>query len=243
LGLPVEGHTWIDKGNWGYRSFTSQPDLTKAYEQLLLKLRPLVGRGLSAAIYTQTTDVEVEVNGLMTYDRKVIKIPESTAPLARKLYLPPPVVSEILPTAEKAPQQWRYTFQKPADGWQKPEFADGGWKEGPAGFGTATTPNTRVRTEWNSPDIWIRRTFDVKSPPGSLSLRVHHDEDTEVFLNGVKIAALDGFTDTYAEVPLDDAAAKALKAGTNTLAVHTRQTRGGQYIDLGLVEIREAASR
>jgi len=73
LGLPIPGHTWQQKANWGYRKFTTRDALTNAYIGLIDKLRPLVAGGLSAAVYTQTTDVEVEVNGLMTYDRAMIK--------------------------------------------------------------------------------------------------------------------------------------------------------------------------
>jgi hypothetical protein len=73
LGLPMPGHLWWDKRNWGYRTFDDQAKLQTAYEGLIEKLGPLVKQGLAAAIYTQTTDVEGEVNGLMTYDRKVTK--------------------------------------------------------------------------------------------------------------------------------------------------------------------------
>lgn len=75
LGLPLENHTWQEKNNWGYQSFKSKEELTKRYTKLMTDLKPLIRRGLSAAVYTQTTDVEIETNGLMTYDRKVIKIP------------------------------------------------------------------------------------------------------------------------------------------------------------------------
>jgi beta-galactosidase/beta-glucuronidase len=73
LGLPMAGHLWWDKRNWGYRTFEDQAKLQTGYEGLIEKLAPLVRQGLAAAIYTQTTDVEGEVNGLMTYDRKVMK--------------------------------------------------------------------------------------------------------------------------------------------------------------------------
>jgi beta-galactosidase/beta-glucuronidase len=73
LGWPVEGHLWWDKRNWGYKTFTNQAALNAAYQDVVDKLEPLIREGLSAAIYTQTTDVEGEVNGLMTYDRKVVK--------------------------------------------------------------------------------------------------------------------------------------------------------------------------
>src|SRR5262249_46221379 len=63
LGLPMAGHTWQSQANWGYKSFSNQTELTDAYVALMNKLHPLVGGpGLSAAVYTQTTDVEVEVN-------------------------------------------------------------------------------------------------------------------------------------------------------------------------------------
>lgn len=74
LGLPIKGHTWQDEKNWGYKSFERAEDLTQAYRELIQKLRGLKEAGLSAAIYTQTTDVEIEVNGLMTYDRAIIKM-------------------------------------------------------------------------------------------------------------------------------------------------------------------------
>jgi beta-galactosidase/beta-glucuronidase len=75
LGLPVEGHTWQQKNNWGYQSFKNNDDLLKRYEEFVSRIPALIKSGLSAAVYTQTTDVEVETNGLMTYDRKVMKMP------------------------------------------------------------------------------------------------------------------------------------------------------------------------
>lgn len=89
LGLPVEGHTWQDKNNWGYQSFTTPADLLKKYEDFIGRFPALIRRGLSAAIYTQTTDVEIETNGLMTYDREVVKMPEAQLRrIHEKLYDP-----------------------------------------------------------------------------------------------------------------------------------------------------------
>jgi beta-galactosidase/beta-glucuronidase len=87
LGLPMEGHTWLDKNNWGYKTFQDADTLFRTYSGYLEQIVPFINRGLSAAIYTQITDVEVETNGLMTYDRKVIKIPEaSLKTVAQKMY-------------------------------------------------------------------------------------------------------------------------------------------------------------
>jgi hypothetical protein len=89
LGLPLEGHLWWDKKNWGYRSFKTREDLTAGYLDLITKLKPLVAEGLAAAVYTQTTDVEGEVNGLMTYDRALIKMNTEQLQQAHKeLYQP-----------------------------------------------------------------------------------------------------------------------------------------------------------
>ncbi|MEJ7587861.1 MAG: sugar-binding domain-containing protein [Ferruginibacter sp.] len=75
LGLPVEKHNWQEKNNWGYQTFKNRDELFKRYAELMDRIPFLIEKGLSAAVYTQTTDVEVETNGLMTYDRKEIKMP------------------------------------------------------------------------------------------------------------------------------------------------------------------------
>jgi len=75
LGLPVDGHVWQQKDNWGYQSFKTADDLINRYSAFMVKMQDLIRSGLSAAVYTQTTDVEIETNGLMTYDRKIIKVP------------------------------------------------------------------------------------------------------------------------------------------------------------------------
>ena len=74
LGLPVEGHLWQQKKNWGYRTYKDRQSLNDALNDLITKLAPLVKKGVAAAVYTQTSDVEGEVNGLMTYDRDVMKV-------------------------------------------------------------------------------------------------------------------------------------------------------------------------
>jgi len=238
LGLPVKDHLWWNKRNWGYRNFQDVDALATAYEALIARLHPLVGRGLSGAVYTQTTDVEGEVNGLMTYDRAMVKIgTERLAKINARLYLPPPITKTLVPTARDKAIEWRHTTAEPAAGWEKPGFDDSLWPTGKAGFGTKDTPGTTVRTVWNGKDIWARRTFELKAVPDSPQLLIHHDEDAEVYLNGVLAAKATGYTMDYVTLPIRPAAVKALKAGKNTLAVHCKQTRGGQYIDVGLAEV------
>jgi Glycosyl hydrolases family 2, sugar binding domain/Glycosyl hydrolases family 2, TIM barrel domain/Glycosyl hydrolases family 2 len=236
LGLPLEGHTWLPKNNWGYRTFPDTIALRAGYADLLDQLRLLEAQGLAAAVYTQTSDVEVEVNGLLTYDRAIV---EQSAEAA-KLYGPMPTVREVVPTSQDAPQQWRYTTSAPAPDWMQPAFDDASWLQGPGGFGTRETPGGVVRTVWNSADIWMRRTFDLASTAiREPHWNIHHDEDADVYLNGTLVAHLSGYTSGYVLLPFDSAAVAALRTGTNTLAVHVHQTRGGQYADVGIDEVIE----
>jgi Glycosyl hydrolases family 2, sugar binding domain/PA14 domain/Chitobiase/beta-hexosaminidase C-terminal domain/Glycosyl hydrolases family 2/Glycosyl hydrolases family 2, TIM barrel domain len=89
LGLPLTGHLWQAEGNWGYRNFDDIRTYETRYAELIKNLYPLADKGLAAAVYTQTSDCEIEVNGLMTYDREVVKLePARFAPLNRG-FLPP----------------------------------------------------------------------------------------------------------------------------------------------------------
>jgi len=247
LGLGVDGHTWAKK-TWGYRGMASREELTRRYVKLLQKVYELkVNAGLAAAIYTQTSDVETECNGLMTYDREMVKPDlEQVAKANRFDFPPPPIVKVIVPTSQQKAQTWRYTTQKPAAGWEKPGFDDKAWKQGPGGFGTKSTPGAIVRTEWKGTDIWLRRECTIGEPqPGDLALVLHHDEDAEVYINGVLASKTTGYTTDYEELPLTKEGKAALKPGKTLIAVHCKQTRGGQYIDVGIVRLvpREAPKR
>jgi hypothetical protein len=140
------------------------------------------------------------------------------------------------PTAQREPVQWKYTLEKPAGDWFAPDFDDAAWKTGPAGFGSPGTRGSVVRTVWTTKDIWLRRTFDL--PTGGLEgpvLRMHHDDDAEVYLNGKLAVSESGFRTDYQDYPISAEALATLKPGRNTLAVHCRQVFGGQHIDVGLV--------
>ncbi len=238
LGLPTHGHQWVDKA-WGYQKMPDAAALNRRYLALWKKVAALKDKpGLSAAVYTQITDVETESNGLMTYDRKVIKIDSdrSYAALVRGQFSLSPV-KEIVPTSLVKPVLWRYTTKKPADDWCKPAFDATTWKEGPAGFGSPNMPNGKVRTLWLTDNIWIRR--EVEIPAVKLhhpTFRIYHDEDADVYVNGVLALKVLGFNCDYEDESFTPAGAAALKPGKNVIAVHVHQTVGGQYIDLGIVD-------
>jgi hypothetical protein len=238
LGLPLDGHTWVDKGNWGYRSYATLDEMNAAYRDLIAQLRIHQGDGLAAAIYTQTTDCEIEVNGVMTYDRAVVKLSPDSVAANRTLYMRPPIVAHIVPSSDHDSQTWRYTMTAPGDAWMQPSFDASSWSEGQGGFGAKDTRFARVGTEWKTSDIWLRRTVELKAAPDTLQLRVFHDDDAEIYLNGVLAAKLSGANSSYAYVPIGAEARAALHAGRLVIAVHGHQVRGGQFIDAGLADVR-----
>jgi hypothetical protein len=89
LGLPLNGHLWQAEGNWGYRNFDDVKTYESRFTDLIKNLYPLVDKGLAAAVYTQTSDCEVEVNGLMTYDREVVKLEPARFASLNRGYVPP----------------------------------------------------------------------------------------------------------------------------------------------------------
>ena len=121
--------------------------------------------------------------------------------------------------------QWRFVLKKPAEGWQKTSFDDSAWEKGQGGFGEPSTPGARMGTSWTTPNIWLRKEFEVKSLPAKPALYVHHDEDAEIYVNGRKIASLPGYSTEYKVVPIAAEEAKALVVGKNSLAVQLSSNR------------------
>lgn len=239
LGLPVENHLWQKDRNWGYRTLNERDELQRSYLSLNDRLVSLARAGLAAAVYTQTTDVEGEVNGFATYDRKVVKFDIPTLAAANRKVIEaasnPARLVELVPTSEKTPQTYQYTTEKPADNWNKPDTKVD-WKSAPGGFGQGQT-GAAVNTPWNTPDIWVRRTVKLdRIPSENTALRLAHDEGAEIYVNGVLAATTRNFTTGYIEVPLTPEARAALKQGENVIAIHVKQTIGGQAIDFGLIE-------
>ncbi len=144
----------------------------------------------------------------------------------------------VAETSERSPVTWHITESQPAEEWPAGEFDDSSWSVAPGGFGSSGTPGGNIRTPWRSGDIWLRREFDVPADlataPGTLWLRMHHDEDAEVFLNGAHVLSRNGWTREYAEDRLDGD--PVLRPGRNVLAIHCHQVGGGQYIDAGLLK-------
>jgi len=240
LQYVVDGHLW-SSDHWGYASVGSPEELDNTYTDYTRKLAYYKSfKGLSAAVYTQLTDVEVEVNGLMTYDR-VVKSDISRLCAANRIAIESEgqTFPYLLSPADESGETWSYTTTDPSNSkWYTSDYDDSGWKTGKAGFGANGLANMKYGTRWTTGDIWIRRTLDLELTPeelAKLSLRIYYDEDTEFYINGVKAFSATGYVTDYKNVTLSAAALAAVNPhGTNTFAAHCHQTAGGQFLDIAL---------
>jgi hypothetical protein len=242
IGLVVKGHTWNPTGGGGYIDGGDSANLETLYGEYTNLLKSFRDdKGMSAAVYTQLTDVETELNGLMTYDR-VLKVDPAAIARANHFKYQGPTYREVVATSESASQTWKYTIDSPGPAWIKSTFDDGAWKSGRGGFGTEGTPGIgKIGTTWSTDDIWLRRSVKLTGlTPEQFShlvLREYHDEDIEVWINGIRAFAAPGYMARYEYKPISKEALAAINPdGDNVIAVHCHQTVGGQYVDVGLSE-------
>lgn len=141
----------------------------------------------------------------------------------------------LVSDARVRPTTWFYTFDKPAEDWSAVGFRAerANWQQGPAGFGTAA-PGVQARTVWTGSDIWLQTTFGLESIPKSVLLHLYHDEDVEIHLNGQPVLRREHHVADYQQIRAPREFMAALQTGRNVLAVHVKQTAGGQFFDLGL---------
>ncbi|MGH9630237.1 MAG: glycoside hydrolase family 2 TIM barrel-domain containing protein, partial [Bryobacteraceae bacterium] len=238
ISMPVKGHLWATDRNWGYATREKEEELFEYYRSLFLNMRGLLGQGMSAAIYTQTTDVESEVNGYLTYDRAVEKFDSAALrELHAKFYNSVPPARTILPDARKERVQWRYSFSDPGAGWAARDFDDSAWKQGPGAFLAGTGNVFPAGTEWTGESIWLRKSFELESVPQDLFLSlINGFTEGEVFLNGASILRLKDVRParrhhTHFDVSMH---AKLLTKGTNVIAVRAVQNGPTRAVDAGL---------
>ncbi len=239
VGLYVKDHTWAFGKT--YVDVTDNVELMGKFQSFCVRLNDYVlSNGLSAAVYTQTTDVETELNGLLTYDRKVRKVDvDFFRRCVASVTTPNPfAVSTVVPTSQREPLIWKYTTTAPATNWTAAGFEDAAWAAGPAGFGGGNLWNASVRTEWKTPDIWLRRTFTLGDlTPQQLhdmQLNMYHDDGVEVYVNGVCVYSTTGFRGDYGYIMSKGMQTALQPNATNLLAVHCHDNGGARYIDVGL---------
>lgn len=235
---PLAAHLWSEKNN--AIEVTTEAEYLRRYESYATQLSVLKAeKGMSGAVYTQITDVERELNGILTYDRAAFKTdPKKLRTLNLNAIHKQLVLKDVLPNSRRESQAWKYTTTTPASSWLQPRFDDSGWSEAKGPFASEGTPDIKVATPWTSSDIWLRRQFKLGKLSAedlkSLVFNLYHDEDCEIYINGVLAASIKGYA-TYTVAPINAAGKRALiPNGTNTIAVHCHQTEGGQGIDVGI---------
>jgi hypothetical protein len=234
LQMRWPSNTWISGP--GINGFSDPNVLMDHYMRVMSRAYQLnSSEGLSAAVYTQLTDVETELNGILTYDRQVYKMDPNKVTAANSGHFPT-WKPDLVPTSEFEGQIWKYTTAKPPDNWTQPDFDDSAWSTGPGSFGLVSE-----RTHWaawpTEPDIWIRRKVTLPtSIPLKLNLVMEYDDDGEAYVNGVYAGGGKGATFNYVRIPMSEAARATLHPGENEIAAHAHDTGGAHGLDVGLAE-------
>lgn len=141
----------------------------------------------------------------------------------------------VLPTTDENAYQVKYTETAPGNDWMQPEYDDKAWKTGKAPF---SDDASRGGTPWHSRDLWTRRTFDAGDlSSADLFLKISHDDNIKVYLNGEDIYALEGWLNKYIYHPIPDAVKNKLKPKGNVLAIHILNTAGGAFLDAGISRV------
>lgn len=170
------------------------------------------------------TGAEQSLTGVI----KVDGIPYSFLGATSKPY------TNVLPASDDEDYQFSYTESAPAANWNSTDFKESGWRTGGAPFGDVVNG---AGTAWTSKELWVRRTFELSNPAlKELTLKLNHDDNVEVFLNGDLVYSFVGWTSNrFSYIPLKDAVLKNLKKGKNVLAIHIKNTIGGAWLDAGLI--------
>ena len=240
INLFIEEHMWAGS-DVNYTTVDDADTYSNLYDRYTDRLQELQKeKGLWMSVYTQITDVEQECNGILTYDRKVLKVSPAQqeamkAKIMRTVNSRYKDATTIVSAGDQSSSiQWKYTTTEPAEDWYTTNFDASSWKTGYSGFGGGG------RTSWSTSDIWIRRNFSINNFDTSriqdLRLWLFHDEDAEIYINGVLAAKMTGYNTKYELWPLlpDGLQALKLDGSPNVIAIHCKQTTGGQFIDCGL---------
>ena len=149
--------------------------------------------------------------------------------------------TDVLKYQGESGNSFKYLLHQPDQNWNQPGFVDSDWQTGKEGFGSVKIENSTtrsVKTIWKEENIWMREKFILNEQSiDNFALRVHHDGDTKVFLNGSMI--YDGKGRNYLMLNLDTLSKSVLKNGENTIAVYSTKSRMSNFIDVCLFDMKK----
>lgn len=163
------------------------------------------------------------------------------SPGSSQIVLDAPSEKILVADSRKGSARWRYTFTKPDPAWNQASFKETGWQNGLGVFGLPSTLGINVRTHWDTPDIWLRQTFVLNEVPPSLAVDICHEDEVEVYINGQEVYHQRGRHLEYVRIKLSPKVHKTLRPGPNQLAIHCQQESNGQFVDAGLVAVRDVS--
>ncbi|MEM9717826.1 MAG: sugar-binding domain-containing protein [Bacteroidota bacterium] len=239
LGWPVQNHLWWNKRNWGYLTYQSKENLEQRFTQLIQDLIPLKSWGLSAAVYTQTTDVEGEVNGLMTYDRRVTKLDTAYATkLIAPLYRSAWRKRVHLEDSEHSPNTWKSSYTPHGEDWMSPSYNDQEWSSLAAPFVVGLHPFVPKGSSWEAgKTLYLRKSFYLSSLPDQLSIKHYFPKtEGEIYINGKTLLTIEdrgGRKRSYSHRLLPQFN-ELVRVGWNTLAVKVTPKNEQAVFDLGI---------
>jgi len=239
----IDGHIW----NTGSSSdIKSDADYATSMQAHADAAKALSLNNLAGMAIVQTSDVEKEINGLWTYDRKVYKPGFKTDSILKDNieFMKSKIIKPVLKTSAQGGEKWKYKsgtngmVTVPSDWYSNPSLDESDWSEGLSGFGSSMdwfTPNTA----WSGDniEIYIRKIVNIPvlAPGDKLKFSLAYDEDYELYINGVLASTATGWSTSYVSIDIDPAAEAAINyGGDNLIAIHVFQNNGGSAIDLGI---------
>lgn len=231
----VNGHLWqpdldlierIDRAGDLIREVVlSAEDLDERYSLWIDNLSGLREYGLTSVVYTQLSDVENELNGWLTYDRQVSKLPvERLAELHGRLFQPLTADQKsVIPLSMSLPQEWMYLTEALNAGWYKQDNREN-WRTGLGPFGVPLWNVPDVRTLWNSGMLYLQRDFTLAAVPAEWSVVLYNHGVTDLYINGEHALQINNLRRWDPEIKvsrvwLPKKATALLKEGSNHLAI------------------------
>jgi hypothetical protein len=203
---------------------------------------PLITHDAYFSIWSATDELNASVTRHWTgKDQSLLGVIRVDKQFYRFMGAPAPRYGKILPAGDEAPYSTRYCIDTlKATDWMQPGFDDKSWAAGNGPFGDN---RANAATPWTTHDLWVRRPFKLESiPTGRLLLKVYHDDDAELWLNGKRLPRQRGANGDYETIILSDEVKAVLHTGDNLLAIHCVNTGGGAWLDAGLFEEQQDAN-